>query len=62
MDDHDEAPLAHPIRILLADDHRLFREGVASLLDRTGDILLVGRRRAARRPSTALRNCAPISC
>lgn len=31
-----------PIRLLLADDHRLFREGVASLLDRTGDVALVG--------------------
>ena len=29
-------------RVLLADDHRLFREGVASLLERAGDITLVG--------------------
>jgi DNA-binding NarL/FixJ family response regulator len=30
------------IRVLLADDHPLFREGVASLLKRTPDIELVG--------------------
>jgi DNA-binding NarL/FixJ family response regulator len=30
------------IRLVLADDHRLFREGVASLLAQTGDIELVG--------------------
>nr|MBA2693175.1 response regulator transcription factor [Rubrobacter sp.] len=29
-------------RVLLADDHRLFREGVASLLERAEDIELVG--------------------
>jgi DNA-binding NarL/FixJ family response regulator len=39
------APKAAPgetTRVLLADDHRLFREGVASLLERTEDIELVG--------------------
>jgi DNA-binding NarL/FixJ family response regulator len=30
------------IRVLLADDHRLFREGVASLLERAEDVELVG--------------------
>lgn len=30
------------IRILLVDDHTLFREGVTSLLERTGGIVLVG--------------------
>jgi DNA-binding NarL/FixJ family response regulator len=29
-------------RVLLADDHTLFREGVASLLERAGDVELVG--------------------
>ncbi len=33
---------AKPIRLVLADDHRLFREGVASLLERAPDMLLVG--------------------
>lgn len=31
-----------PIRVLLVDDHTLFREGVASLLERAGDIVLAG--------------------
>lgn len=31
-----------PTRVLLVDDHRLFREGVASLLQRADDIELVG--------------------
>lgn len=30
------------IRVLLVDDHTLFREGVASLLERTGDVVLAG--------------------
>ena len=29
-------------RVLLVDDHKLFREGVASLLERAGDVELVG--------------------
>jgi DNA-binding NarL/FixJ family response regulator len=33
---------ASPIRLLVADDHRLFREGVASLLERAADVELVG--------------------
>lgn len=37
-----EAASGETIRILLADDHRLFREGVASLLERAEDIELVG--------------------
>ncbi len=37
-----EATSGETIRILLADDHRLFREGVASLLERAEDIELVG--------------------
>jgi len=33
---------ASPIRLLVVDDHRLFREGVASLLERVSDVELVG--------------------
>jgi DNA-binding NarL/FixJ family response regulator len=29
-------------RVMLVDDHRMFREGVASLLARSGDIVLIG--------------------
>lgn len=38
----NEEPTASPLRLILADDHRLFREGVASLLARTDDVLLIG--------------------
>jgi DNA-binding NarL/FixJ family response regulator len=31
-----------PIQVLIADDHRLFREGVKALLATTGDITIVG--------------------
>ena len=34
--------MSEPTRVLLADDHTLFREGVASLLERAGDVELVG--------------------
>src|SRR6266699_6970834 len=37
-----QEPTPSPIRLVLADDHRLFREGVASLLERVEDIELVG--------------------
>lgn len=35
-------PRGEAIRILMADDHGLFREGVASLLERADDVELVG--------------------
>jgi DNA-binding NarL/FixJ family response regulator len=38
----DADATAAPIRVLLADDHTLFREGVASLLERAGDVALAG--------------------
>ncbi len=41
MSARNEAP-GEATRVLLADDHRLFREGVASLLERADDIELVG--------------------
>ncbi|MDP9352111.1 MAG: response regulator transcription factor [Chloroflexota bacterium] len=36
-----EAPV-EGVRVLLIDDHRLFREGVASLLEQADDVTLVG--------------------
>ena len=36
------SPRGEAIRVLMADDHGLFREGVASLLERAEDIELVG--------------------
>ena len=38
-----------PIRLLIADDHRLFREGVKALLATAGDIDIVGEAKTARR-------------
>jgi DNA-binding NarL/FixJ family response regulator len=37
-----QEPAANPIRLVVADDHRLFREGVASLLERASSVELVG--------------------
>src|SRR5215212_3294493 len=37
----DLEPSRKPTRVVLADDHPLFREGVASLLGRSGDAVLV---------------------
>lgn len=34
--------LIEPIRILIADDHQLFRSGISSLLDEVQDIVIVG--------------------
>jgi DNA-binding NarL/FixJ family response regulator len=33
---------AHPIRVVVVDDHPLFREGVASLMTRAEDVHLIG--------------------
>ena len=38
----DEQTHVEMIRVVLVDDHTLFREGVASLLERAGDVALVG--------------------
>jgi DNA-binding NarL/FixJ family response regulator len=38
----DGETLRELTRVVLADDHPLFREGVASLLERSGDAVLVG--------------------
>jgi two-component system, NarL family, response regulator LiaR len=49
---------AEKIRVVLADDHALVREGTAELLGRAGDILVVGQAadgREAVRLATALR-------
>ncbi|HET7269747.1 MAG TPA: hypothetical protein VFI90_01555 [Rubrobacter sp.] len=33
---------AHPIKVLLADDHTMFREGLASVLANYGGMKIVG--------------------
>lgn len=38
----NEGRQTRPLRVVVADDHTLFREGVASLLERTQDVEMVG--------------------
>lgn len=42
MDESLEQPLAPGIRVVLADDHHLVRQGIRSLLEKTQDIQIVG--------------------
>jgi DNA-binding NarL/FixJ family response regulator len=42
MSDGDESPPAEPLRVLMADDHQLFRDGVRALLRSMPDAELVG--------------------
>jgi DNA-binding NarL/FixJ family response regulator len=47
------------IRLIVADDHRLFREGVASLLERAADIQLVGQAATGEEALELVRELAP---
>jgi DNA-binding NarL/FixJ family response regulator len=38
----DPWPRDHPIRVLIADDHALFRRGLRTVLELDGDIVIVG--------------------
>ncbi len=52
-----------PIRVLVVDDHALFRRGLEIVLAAEEDIQVVGGRRAtAPRPSTRPPTCCPTSC
>lgn len=55
----DEVAADGIIRVLLADDHRLFREGVASLLARVDDIELVGEAATGEEAIRLATECAP---
>jgi DNA-binding NarL/FixJ family response regulator len=46
------------IRVVIADDHHLVRQGIRALLEKAGDIEIVGKRPMARRPS----NWSSASC
>lgn len=47
-----------PIRLLIADDHRLFREGVKALLATAGDIAIVGE---AENGAAAVEDCKRLT-
>ena len=44
---------ARPTTVLVVDDHRLFREGLAALIERWDDFELVGQRRRRRRRASS---------
>lgn len=54
-------PGAEPIRVLVVDDHALFRRGLEIVLAQEEDIQVVGRPETARRPSTRPPTCCPTS-
>ena len=52
-------PTRKPLRVLIADDHAVFREGLAALLNRTADIQVVGEvgRAAELQPALTSQRC-----
>lgn len=55
------SPRKEPIRVLVVDDHALFRRGLEIVLAAEEDIQVVGRRATARRPSTRPPTCCRTS-
>ena len=51
-----------PLRILVADDHAAFRDGLTALLPTVDDIAVVGQAGRVRRSSPELRSSSPTSC
>lgn len=49
----------YPVRVLLIDDHALFREGLASLLNGQGDIRVVGEGGSVKEAIDLARNLKP---
>ena len=49
------------IRVLLTDDHTLFRQGIRTLLSAETDIEAVGEAKTVPNPSTRSRRCGPMS-
>lgn len=60
--DEDTSPRKEPIRVLVVDDHALFRRGLEIVLQQEEDIQVVGEAGTARRPWTRRRTCCPTSC
>jgi two-component system, NarL family, nitrate/nitrite response regulator NarL len=42
-DDNAQNAIAEPVRILIVDDHALFREGLAEILDKSPELTVIGR-------------------
>lgn len=51
-----------PIRVLLIDDHTLFRSGVKALLSRQSEFEVVGGRRTVPRVSSGRWRCSRMWC
>jgi two-component system nitrate/nitrite response regulator NarL len=52
-------PATHAIRILIVDDHAMFREGLAGLLDREPDIQVIGKCESAAQALAQLEKAQP---
>ena len=52
-------PATHAIRILIVDDHAMFREGLAGLLDREPDIQVIGKCESAAQALVQLEKALP---
>ena len=50
------------IRVLIVDDHALFRRGLEMVLEQEDDVEVVGRRVTAPRPSRRPRSSCPTWC
>jgi DNA-binding NarL/FixJ family response regulator len=48
--------MTEPIRIILADDHPLIREGIRTILAAAPDLVVVGKPLMGRRRYTSARN------
>jgi two-component system nitrate/nitrite response regulator NarL len=51
--------MAEPIRVVLVDDHTLFRRGLAELLEHSGEVKVVGTTGNPDEARRLLRECAP---
>ena len=47
-----------PIRVLIADDHRLFRRGLRQICENLGGFSVVAKLPTARKPLIWLANCS----
>lgn len=60
--DDDGGSGKEPIRVLVVDDHALFRRGLEIVLAQEEDIQVVGEAGDGAEPSTRRPICCPTSC